>query len=76
MTKEGSAQEAGKEKQVEYRKCINPVLASIVSNPGMDVRKLYVIKLSELEYILPINHLGGFQLVDLIITKLKSHMTC
>ena len=22
------------------------------------------------------NHLGGFQLVDLIITKLKDHMTC
>ena len=39
MTAEESIQEAGKEKQVEYRKCINPVLASIASNLEMDVRK-------------------------------------
>ena len=31
-------------------------LASIAANPGMDVRKLYVIKLSELEYTLIQTH--------------------
>ena len=55
---------------IKYDQPVQPVKIERVAIGRRPVRKLPAVPSSKQA------HIGGFQLLDLIITELKSHMTC